>query len=578
MRDIVSPLSGIRSPFGQRRGISVRSLLFGVNEVGAWYDPSDLTTMFQDRAGTTPVTAAGQSVGLRLDKSKGLVLGPELRGTGVVSTTGSPGTLATFNTSTGAGSAYRLDGSNVSGVQVPVADGRTYLLDVEQLTGTLQIRGTGVAGNQLVTSVVGRQTYRLSVATGEDFFFVTGTNAASVTFTVHSVKELPGNHAVANSDAARGIYGIEPVGGRRNLFINSEALASHNTVRAAALNDQAVAPDGTTTADSLTETATTGDHRVDFTAVSVTSGVAYTFWTIAKANTRGWIRLLFSSGAFGTASANFNLSTGAVGTTAGVSATSVVDVGSGFYLVSATATATATTSATNSIQLGTGDNAISYAGDGTSGVFLWRWQFEAAASATNYQRVATQYDVTEAGKQTLHYVQYDGVDDGYVTPTITPNTDKVQVFAGVRKLSDAALGMISEYSADTNTNNGSWYLLAPTSAGVANSGFLSKGTIASGSSAANFAAPVSAVITGIGDISGDTSLQRRNGTQVSQGTADQGTGNFLAYPLYIGRRGGTTLPFNGRDYGLIVRFGPNLDANTISNVEKYLAQKTGVTL
>ena len=37
--------------------------------LGAWYDPSDLTTMFQDAAGTTPVTAAGQPVGLILDKS-----------------------------------------------------------------------------------------------------------------------------------------------------------------------------------------------------------------------------------------------------------------------------------------------------------------------------------------------------------------------------------------------------------------------------------------------------------------------------------------------------------------------------
>ena len=40
-----------------------------IPSLGAWYDPSDLTTMFQDAAGTTPVTAAGQPVGLILDKS-----------------------------------------------------------------------------------------------------------------------------------------------------------------------------------------------------------------------------------------------------------------------------------------------------------------------------------------------------------------------------------------------------------------------------------------------------------------------------------------------------------------------------
>jgi len=35
----------------------------------AWYDPSDFSTMFQDSAGTTPVTAANDPVGKILDKS-----------------------------------------------------------------------------------------------------------------------------------------------------------------------------------------------------------------------------------------------------------------------------------------------------------------------------------------------------------------------------------------------------------------------------------------------------------------------------------------------------------------------------
>lgn len=35
----------------------------------AWYDPSDITTLFQDSAGTTPVAASGDPVGKMLDKS-----------------------------------------------------------------------------------------------------------------------------------------------------------------------------------------------------------------------------------------------------------------------------------------------------------------------------------------------------------------------------------------------------------------------------------------------------------------------------------------------------------------------------
>ena len=43
--------------------------LFSAGVIGVWFDPSDRTTLFQDVAGTVPVTAAGQSVALMRDKS-----------------------------------------------------------------------------------------------------------------------------------------------------------------------------------------------------------------------------------------------------------------------------------------------------------------------------------------------------------------------------------------------------------------------------------------------------------------------------------------------------------------------------
>lgn len=71
MRSYPSPLDGIKSPFGARRGPVTFSplLLFAGGVPGAWYDPSDLSTMFQDTAGSTPITAAGQSVARINDKS-----------------------------------------------------------------------------------------------------------------------------------------------------------------------------------------------------------------------------------------------------------------------------------------------------------------------------------------------------------------------------------------------------------------------------------------------------------------------------------------------------------------------------
>lgn len=43
--------------------------LFKGGKQGVWFDPSDLTTLFQDAAGTVPVTASGDPVGMMKDKS-----------------------------------------------------------------------------------------------------------------------------------------------------------------------------------------------------------------------------------------------------------------------------------------------------------------------------------------------------------------------------------------------------------------------------------------------------------------------------------------------------------------------------
>ena len=49
--------------------LNVRNTLFASGEQGVWYDPSDLSTMYQDAAGTIPVTGMEQPVGKILDKS-----------------------------------------------------------------------------------------------------------------------------------------------------------------------------------------------------------------------------------------------------------------------------------------------------------------------------------------------------------------------------------------------------------------------------------------------------------------------------------------------------------------------------
>jgi hypothetical protein len=164
------------------------------------------------------------------------------------------------------------------------------------------------------------------------------------------------------------------------------------------------------------------------------------------------------------------------------------------------------------------------------------------------------------------------------TSTITPGTDKVQVFSGVRKLSDAAAGMIAELSANTGTNNGAFLLTAPATA-AANYGWNARGANLNATLVpTGFVAPITNVLTGIGDISGDNATIRVNGAQVGTSSADQGPGNYLAYPLYIGARAGTSAFFSGHLYSLIVRFGPNLATGQISSTETWVASRTGIVI
>jgi len=205
-------------------------------------------------------------------------------------------------------------------------------------------------------------------------------------------------------------------------------------------------------------------------------------------------------------------------------------------------------------------------------------QLEQSATATPYQRVSSIYDVTEAGVPSCSYLFFDGGSDSMATGSIDfTATDKMTVWAGVRKTSDAtSYAMVAELSATTSSNNGAFALLAPYTASTY--GFASRGTVgADAVTAASFAAPRNNILTGLGDISGDLATLRIDGVQANQATTNQGTGNYGTYPLYIGARAGTSLFFNGNLFGLVVRVAASTTAQ-ITATEAWLAPKTGVTL
>ena len=188
-----------------------------------------------------------------------------------------------------------------------------------------------------------------------------------------------------------------------------------------------------------------------------------------------------------------------------------------------------------------------------------------------YQRVNTSTDYDTVGFKP--YLLADGVDDGMVTNSINfTTTDKMTVCAGVRKLSDAAVGMIYELSAIVDNNNGSFNLFNNTDSKFT---IDSKGTIRARTGiTATPAAPSTVVVNAAQGIADDVNSGRINAGAYTTNSANQGTGNYGNYPLYLFRRGGTTLPFNGRMYEMTI-VGKTLTAGELVNLETYTNNKTG---
>ena len=153
----------------------------------------------------------------------------------------------------------------------------------------------------------------------------------------------------------------------------------------------------------------------------------------------------------------------------------------------------------------------------------------------------------------------------------------MSLFAGVRKLSDGVCA-IAELSNNIElVSNTGAFLLAVRGQSYA---YFSKGTIPQFGSSAQLsalAAPHSAVLTMNSNISLAISYIKANGVITASSSVDQGTGNYGNYPLYIGRRGGISLPFNGHLYNLIGIGRLTTDSETIT-IEKEFAKRTGVTL
>lgn len=201
------------------------------------------------------------------------------------------------------------------------------------------------------------------------------------------------------------------------------------------------------------------------------------------------------------------------------------------------------------------------------------------AEPTSYQRVVTATDYDASAH--FYYLAANGTNTWMKTGFIDFASAGTQlaIFAGVRKAVDTTTGMLIEHGPDASTTDGTFALALPTAAAANSFVFLARvgGTSTSNSLTNSLVAPQTAVLTCTTDGSVAVTKTRKNGATVRDVTSVPWAGVFSSRELFLFRRQGTALPFNGNFYGLLIRGATTSDPDLLK-MERWLALKTGVQL
>lgn len=129
----------------------------------------------------------------------------------------------------------------------------------------------------------------------------------------------------------------------------------------------------TFSSSKLIENTSESMHVLSY-SIYVTAGAPHTWFFDIKAGGRNWTRFaMYGSGV--DEQAYFNVSSGTVGTKSSGVIAKIVDQGSGIYRCSVTFIPVAS-SFSIYLFIATADNVITYTGDGTSGLYIYRTQLE----------------------------------------------------------------------------------------------------------------------------------------------------------------------------------------------------------
>lgn len=413
--------------------------IFAAGVPGVWYDPSDLSTLFQDAAGTIPVTGVEQPVGLMLDKSRSL--GPNLAP--------STASLSGWTLHQTGGSVTVVDGGlflNTTGTGLVAASFTglissaryTFEFEVVSVSGLMYLEhGAGGASR-----VLSPGKHRWCVTSRTSFYLRNaGAAAKSGSLLIKNivVRVLPGSHAVQATTTARPILSA-----RYNLLTSTDTLVGGGWV--------ALAPNTTVTPGFSSPLGENTAARVRMPALSesllnhsfnATAGHTYRLRFLAR---RGGSSTNFS---FGFATTN----NGALGNS---TVTNLGDVWQEFF-VDYTAPASG--------QLWAG---IDNVNNGQAiDVLIAGIDLRLAVdvpSLPSYQRVVSSSEYSTEGFP--YYLRFDGVDDHLNLDVLNMSAASTAgYFSAITKLSDVSTGRW--YSHSLSSSAGSVRLLAPANPGQA---------------------------------------------------------------------------------------------------------------
>jgi hypothetical protein len=217
-----------------------------------------------------------------------------------------------------------------------------------------------------------------------------------------NAQQLPPSVTFTRATTATYYNGSTTALAEQNLLLYSQAFNSWSNTALTVTANTTTAPDGTTTADTMTVTGSVPYVYIGVDAITKVG--TYTFSCYVKAGTNNFVALNIQGTANSWVTAVYNLSTGAVTQTGNgssglvtITTTSITSVGSSWYRCVLTASSTSTVLVYPAVMFAasaTGNTLSSSYGE-TSGntvgntLFVWGAQIEARSSATAYTATTT---------------------------------------------------------------------------------------------------------------------------------------------------------------------------------------------